>query len=421
MAGSLASAHEAHEANEGLDISDIAHGLRAQWRVARAVARAGSLLVMPSTLGGRVTAQIGHLSPTTWTLPEWAASVANGFVIHHDVHPEGEGRMSVRRNGHRVPVSRRELAAAYPAATSRLVVMVHGLADTEAAWFHRDEPQRRRTGTDFGRRLTGDLPCTAVYVRYDTGRHVSDNGTELVRLLSDLVEHWPRTVREIVLIGHSLGGLVVRSAIHQARYRKLPWLSQVTGVVCLGTPHAGAPLERAAAWTAAQLGKLPMTAPLSRLLDLRSGAIKDLAHGYLHEYQWSTEVARLSPEERAKLASFPAAVPQLFIYATVSRSETRWGRFLGDLVVSAANAGTPDYDADLRWLGGLNHIDLLHHDTVYEAVLDWLRTRPRRPAPPASAHNQRARLTRSPRPKRAVQSPRARQGSTHRVSGVPQG
>jgi pimeloyl-ACP methyl ester carboxylesterase len=218
-----------------------------------------------------------------------------------------------------------------------------------------------------------------VYVRYNTGRHVSDSGTDLVRLVSRLVRNWPQPVREIVLIGHSLGGLVVRSAIHQARYRRLPWLSRVTGVICIGTPHAGARVERAAAWAAAHLGRHFATAPLSRLLELRSGAVKDLAHGYLHEYQWSTEFTRLSPKDRATLTRFPTAVPQLFVYATVSRSESRWGRIVGDLVVGAASAGTTTYDADLRWLGGLNHIDLLHHDSVYDAMLDWLRTQRRRP------------------------------------------
>jgi len=319
--------------------------------------------------------RIGQLAPTNWVIPEWFTNLANGVVLHREVRPGVAGSgMSVRLDGRRVETNRSQLAAAYPAATSRLVVFVHGLADTEMAWFHRD-------CTDYGSRLAGDLRCSPVYVRYNTGRHVSDSGGDLVRLLSGLVRHWPHPVREIVLIGHSLGGLVVRSAIHQARYRRVPWLSRVTGVICLGTPHAGARLERVAAWTAELLGKYPPTAPLSRLLDLRSGAIKDLGHGYLHEHQWSTELTRLSSKDRTTLTSFPTTVPQLFVYATVSRSESRWGRLVGDLVVGAANAGTTSYNADLRWLGGLNHVELLHHDSVYDAMLEWLRTRRRRPRP----------------------------------------
>jgi pimeloyl-ACP methyl ester carboxylesterase len=336
---------------------------------------------------GGLAARIGHLAPTTWVLPDWAASVANGFLLHQDVGTDTRTyAMTVRLNGRRVELARADLAAAYPASAPRLVVFVHGLADNEMAWFHRDEPHKHRSGTDFGSRLARELRCSAVYVRYDTGRHVSDSGTDLVRLLSDLVRHWPQPVREIVLIGHSLGGLVVRSAIHQARYRRLPWLSRVTGVICIGTPHAGARVERAAAWAAAQLGRHFATAPLSRLLELRSGAVRDLGYGYLHEYQWSTGLTKLPSKDRATLTRFPATVPQLFVYATVSRSESRWGRVLGDLVVGAANAGTTGHDADLRWLGGLNHIDLLRHDSVYDAMLDWLRARRRRPSRLTSAN-----------------------------------
>jgi pimeloyl-ACP methyl ester carboxylesterase len=338
--------------------------------------RLAGLIAAPSALGSQVSDRFGRLLLAGSALYERASNMAASVVVLPDVRlVEGSG-MSARVDGRRVEATRRGLAKAYPAATGRLVVLVHGLADTETAWFHRAEPHKDRSGTDFGSRLVDDLDCSAVYVRYHTGRHISDNGGDLVRLLSDLVRRWPTPVQEIVLIGHSLGGLVVRSAIHQAQHRRVAWLPRVTGVVCLGTPHAGAALERAAAWTAATLGRLAVTAPLSQLLDLRSGAIKDLAHGYLHQYQWSTEVSPLSPKDLVGLTTFPTSVAQLFVYATVSRSpESWWGRLVGDLLVDAASAGSPDYDADLRWLGGLNHIDLLHHDSVYNVLLDWLRPR----------------------------------------------
>jgi pimeloyl-ACP methyl ester carboxylesterase len=340
------------------DIAGLAQDLRTEWLNART-----------------------RLAETGDAIREQVTSFTNGLLFQPDTDPEAGGDMSVRLAGRPVEVSRRELAAAYPSATASLVVFVHGLADTEWAWFQRDLLHRNVTyrelpGTDFGSRLVHDLGCSAVYVRYNSGRHVSDNGADLVRLLSDLVRNWPTPVREIVLVGHSLGGLVVRSAVYQAQSAKLTWRRRVTGVVCLGTPHTGAPMERAAAWTATMLGKLSVTTPLSRLLDLRSGAIKDLAHGYLHEHQWSTQPDGLTAKDRAQLMRFPKRLPQLFVYATVSRSvDSRWGRVVGDLLVGAASAGTPDGHADLRWIGGLNHVDLLHHDSVYDAILSWLRAR----------------------------------------------
>ncbi|GLZ40532.1 hypothetical protein [Actinokineospora sp. NBRC 105648] len=278
--------------------------------------------------------------------------------------------MTVRVDGRRIAVDRASLAAAYPAASSRIVVLLHGLLDTERAWYHRDEPARSRSGTDYGSRFAADLPATAVYLRYNTGRHVSDNGRELTDLLTRLVGSWPVTVTEIILIGHSMGGLVARSALHQATAESAPWTSPTTRLVCLGTPHTGAPLERWVVRTAAVLDGLVVTAPLARVLGLRSDGIKDLAQGRLHRAQWSGQAAAADASTATRL---PAGLRQYFVASTLARTEgSLWGRLLGDLMVASSSAGDHTQTADLRWLGGLNHFALLRHDAVYDAVLAWL-------------------------------------------------
>jgi pimeloyl-ACP methyl ester carboxylesterase len=288
--------------------------------------------------------------------------VANGaFGEHADsrggVVPAG---MTVRLGHRRVDLDRDSLTAAYPSASGRVVVFLHGLVETDRSWFHRPEPDKGRTGTDFGGRLAEDLSCSPVYVRYNTGRHIFDNGRELVGLLSELVEEWPVAVTEIVLVGHSMGGLVARSAVHQADGR--PWLSRVTRLVCLGSPHTGAPLERGVVRAATLLGRFATMAPAVRLMALRSDGIKDLAQGSLHR------------DEQPVDTVVPAGVRQYFVVATLSRSEgSLWGRLVGDLLVAPSSAGDPSQTADVEWLGGLHHFDLLHHDTVYDAVLGWLR------------------------------------------------
>jgi len=288
--------------------------------------------------------------------------VANGaFTEHADsrggVVPAG---MTVRKDHRRVDLDRDSLTAAYPSASGRVVVFLHGLVETDRSWFHRPEPDKDRTGTDFGSRLAEDLSCSPVYVRYNTGRHIFDNGRELVDLLSELVEEWPVPVTEIVLVGHSMGGLVARSAVHQASGR--PWLSTVTRLVCLGSPHTGAPLERGVVRAATLLSRFATMAPAVRLMALRSDGIKDLARGSLHR------------DEQPVDTVVPAGVRQYFVVATLSRSEgSLLGRLVGDLLVAPSSAGDPSQTADVEWLGGLHHFDLLHHDTVYDAVLGWLR------------------------------------------------
>lgn len=303
-----------------------------------------------------------------------AVGVANGAVGVH-ARPRGgvvPAAMTVRVDHRRVGLDHDSLAAAFPSASGRVVVFLHGLVETERSWFHPVDPGRARTGTDFGSRLAQDLSCSPVYVRYNTGRHISDSGRELVGLLSELVAAWPVPVTEIVLIGHSMGGLVARSAVHQADERGAPWLSLVTRLMCLGSPHTGAPLERAAVRAAGFLGRFAVLGPVVRLMALRSDGIKDLAHGYLHEGQWSEDNG--GGVRRTVDTVVPAGVRQLFVAVTLSRSEgSLWGRLVGDLMVTPASAADRTQTADLEWLGGLHHFDLLHHDVVYDAVLRWLR------------------------------------------------
>ncbi|MEV4315608.1 alpha/beta hydrolase [Actinocrispum sp. NPDC049592] len=302
---------------------------------------------------------------------QWAAGFANG-VFGERVDGSGEplpAVMSVRVGQRRVKLTRASVAAAYPSASRRLVVFLHGLVETERSWLRSGWTAGTRSGGDFGSRLAKDLGCSPVYVRYNSGRHISDNGRELIDLLSGLVDAWPVAVTDIVLVGHSMGGLVARSALHQAHARAKGWSSKVTRLVCLGTPHTGAPLERVVARASALLGRGLLGVPLSWLLALRSDGIKDLAVGCLHEKQWMRQYADETLE-----TVLPPTVRQLFISATLSRLDgSMLGRLVGDLLVGPASAADDSQRADVRWLGGLNHFDLLRHDRVYDAMLTWLR------------------------------------------------
>ncbi|MEA5367841.1 alpha/beta hydrolase [Amycolatopsis sp., V23-08] len=289
----------------------------------------------------------------------YVTGVTNGmFGARNAGRGTGE-EMTVRIRRRPVTLDRPSLAAAFPEASSRLVVFLHGLVETERSWFRGAGPD-----ADFGARLAGDLGTSAVYVRYNSGRHVSENGSDLVTLLTRLTAAWPVPVKDIVLIGHSMGGLVVRSALHQAQERRVSWLSRVTRLVCLGTPHNGAPLERRVAQLAGLLGKSFLTTPLARLLATRSDGIQDLAHGHVADARQAI----------GRLPDTGSGVRRLFVSATLSHTEgSTWGRLIGDLLVSPVTAADLTEDADTVWLGGLNHFALLHDQAVYETLSGWLR------------------------------------------------
>ncbi len=132
---------------------------------------------------------------------------------------------------------------AYPNAKPRVVVFVHGLCETDDAW--KGIPARPTPRhVPYGHRMEIELGYTPVYLRYNTGRHISENGRDLALLLEDLVRAWPVPIHEITLVGHSMGGLVARSACHYGADSAC--VAKVRHVFTLGTPHRGAPLEQAA-------------------------------------------------------------------------------------------------------------------------------------------------------------------------------
>ena len=270
-------------------------------------------------------------------------------------------------------------------ATGRIAVFVHGLCETDAAW-------RLGGGPTYGERLREDLGHTPVYARYNTGRHISDNGRALAAALEALAEGWPVPVDELVLVGHSMGGLVARSACHYGEKDGHAWAQALRHVVCLGSPHMGAPLERAAARGSHWLSRLPETAPLARLLTVRSEGVKDLRYGACLEEDWQgVDPDAWGPDRCADFPFLPSAT-YYYVGATVARDkDSRLGRLIGDVLVqfpSASGDGALrklafEIDHGLH-LGGANHLQLLNHPRVYAQLRSWLTGSPAAGAPPAA-------------------------------------
>lgn len=301
-----------------------------------------------------------------------AGMIDGAFGSHLDAtrYPGLAGPMSIRIDGAGIAIDAEELARHHPDATGTLVVLVHGLIETEEWWHPAAGPG---ISADFGTRLATDLGATCVRVRYNSGQAVARSGAELDELLTGLLAGWPVPLTRIDLIGHSMGGLVARSALAQAAG---DWPQRVRHLVCLGTPHHGSPVERGAHHLAALLGRFDPTAPLGALLDLRSTGIKDLRHG----------IGAPSP-----------ILAHHDIAATLSRDPASLlGRTVGDLLVLPSSALTaPPHSA--RAIGGLGHLDLLHDDTVYAVLREWLVTSregavpPDAPPAPTVADRRRSR------------------------------
>lgn len=281
---------------------------------------------------------------------ERAIAILNGTVGDFLVR-SGNGlatQMSFARQGS--PISVEDAA---PNSASRIVVFVHGLMNEESEWSFADH------SGDYGTRLERDLGFSPVYLRYNTGLPISVNGASLSTLLSSLVKAHGPHLEELLLIGHSMGGLVIRSACHVATVQHHPWLPLVRKVIYVGTPHRGAPMERAGKLLASLLQQFddPYVQLVAQVGELRSQGIKDLGDPQhpvplLPSIQHYLIAGCLSPEPWLAL---------LFGDGVVPLSSATDG-----LCVRPGSSSLPP--SHVRIFDRLGHMELSHHPQVYEAI-----------------------------------------------------
>jgi hypothetical protein len=343
-----------------------------------AIATAGSAARRAAALTGADGAE-----PQPGSLSDLAVAALNGFAgerLEREGNPLAS-QMSLRHAGRMIPLERAALAAAFPTASPRLAVFVHGLACNETLWRLHAERHYQNRDTTYGSRLASDLGYTPLYVRYNTGLHISENGRRLATLLDQAIAEWPVPVAELLLVGHSMGGLVIRSATHYGA--DLDWVRRVHHLFFLGSPHLGAPLEKAANVAGWLLNLLDVTRPFAAVLNGRSAGIKDLRFGALRDEDWR------DIDLDALLTSCTGDVPLLagaahyFIAATVTRDRQHpLGIAVGDLLVREASAFGRGRLQRIqfplehgRHFGPLNHFDLLNHPDVYDQMRRWLDDR----------------------------------------------
>lgn len=255
----------------------------------------------------------------------------------------------------------------------RLLVLAHGLCMNDLQW--------NRKGHDHGAALARDLGYTPVYLHYNTGLHISTNGRAFAELIEDLVAHWPVPVEKLVILAHSMGGLVTRSACHYGSVAGHSWLRHLKKAVFLGTPHHGSALERGGNRLDSILEVSRYTAPLSRLGKVRSAGITDLRHGNLLDEDWEGQDRFESPEDLRQPLPLPDGVQCYAMAAAASEAGDLKSRLLGDGLVPVDSALGRHEEAGRilafpephQWIApGMKHFDLLSRPEAYEKIREWL-------------------------------------------------
>jgi len=323
---------------------------------------------------GQLQAVLGEIKTTTEK--EAIRSALNGVV--GDYLEENENPLKItmqfRYSSKVITLNHKSLNAIYPTINGKILLMVHGACMNDLQWMRKEH--------NHGEALAKDLGKTPIYLHYNSGRHISSNGKMLNDLLENLVLTWPVPIEELVIVSHSMGGLVSRSALHYSIKEQNTWKRHLKKIVFLGTPHHGAPLERTGNYLDVILESIPYAKPFARLGKVRSAGITDLRYGNLIDEDWQDKdrfELQKDPRQHIQLPKFTECYS---IAAVIGKAtEPISHRIVGDSLVDVKSAlgqhKNPSKDLAFKkkntWVAyESNHLDLLNSPKVYAKIKAWL-------------------------------------------------
>lgn len=305
-------------------------------------------------------------STTTVPATGWSdrgISILNGVVGDY-LDRRGNGLaipMSFVQDGAPLAVNAHALNVAQPTLTGKVVVLVHGWCCNEDVWRFADD------GATYATKLQRDAGFTPFAVRYNTGMPVAESGAALDQHLTALVNAYPRAIESLVLVGHSMGGLVIRSACEHGGRAGASWLPLVRHAFYLGTPHDGADLERFAqgATVALAATRNPVTRMIGRMLGGRSAGVKDLREG-------GASSAAPGPAMLAKVPWLATARHHRLVGTLTDNPRHPVSKALGDGLVrvpAVAADAVPGTTPDVTVFPGVHHLQLARDPAIYAAIL----------------------------------------------------
>ena len=223
--------------------------------------------------------------------------------------------------------------------TKHRILFLHGLCMDETAW---QLPELQQPLQNAGYVVT--------FVRYNSGLPIADNAAHLVEAMAELYELGVT----FSLVGHSMGGLIAHLAMHEAARQHREFLPALRKIICVGSPHLGAPMAKLGNWLEQQLHRNSFTQPFTFLTRLRSAGIKDLQHGFYADHVFpNTQFYCLAGELPSK-------------YNKVKNQ-------LGDGLVTERSALGLPY-AEKHIIENTSHLGLLTDSRAVTKVSQWLHT-----------------------------------------------
>ncbi|MDX1957317.1 MAG: hypothetical protein SFU98_02025 [Leptospiraceae bacterium] len=285
-------------------------------------------------------------------------------------------------NSELISLDKKNLKEIYPNFRSKVCILVHGLCDDESTWNYK-----KGSRETYGTLLEQELGYTHLYLRYNSGLHISENGKKFSELLETLLKQSPVTIKEIVIIAHSMGGLVTRSAGSFGIQNHNSWIKKLKKVFFLGSPHEGAPLEKFGnvVTNILEIIPNPFTKLTGKIINFRSSGIKDLRFGYISESDWKEKDQDAFLKNNKNPVQLIEGVSYYVITGTLTENPKNiFSIILGDAMVRKPSALGKSKDAKLKIdfheknhkeFPGISHLKLTHHPKVYEQILIWIKER----------------------------------------------
>ncbi len=293
------------------------------------------------------------IAATNGVIGDYLHKHSNPLAIH----------MSLRRDGK--SLSKEDIGELIKKTKGKVLILIHGLCMNDLQWL--------RNNHDHGQALAEELGYTCLYLHYNTGKHVTENGKELALLLEQIGQ--PNLT--ISILAHSMGGLLARSACYYAQRAHQSWLKQCDKIIFLGTPHHGALLEKGGNWLNTMLKVSPYTEPFTKITNIRSGGITDLRYGNIIDEDWNQHDRFEHNKDKRTYVPLPENIQCYAIAATTSKKNDSVvaNNVVGDglVTVNSALGIHTEYDLKIpeenKWIGReIGHIELLENDKVYQVI-----------------------------------------------------
>tara|TARA_B110000285_G_C15100258_1_gene604576 strand:+ start:737 stop:1945 length:1209 start_codon:yes stop_codon:yes gene_type:complete len=266
------------------------------------------------------------------------------------------------------------LKETYPNVNGKILLMLHGSCMNDIQWTRKEH--------NHGNIIAKELNKTPIYLNYNSGRHISTNGKNLNNCLEELVKNWPVPIEELVIIAHSMGGLVARSALYYGGQEQKNWTKHLKKMVFLGTPHHGSHVERKGNYLDIILEAIPYVKPFARLGKIRSAGVTDLRYGNLVDGDWQDNDRFERKTDQRQHIPLPKQIEFYSIAAVIGKKTTTVSaKILGDTLVDVNSAlgqhKNPDksllFKKENSWIVyENNHLDLLSNPKIIEKIKEWL-------------------------------------------------